>query len=366
MRRASLLTLPLAVVHALLAPMPANAQALPEMGGLFSMQPKRIIRKESMERLGARLDVDLRRTATGREQDFAGAAIAEARRMLRREPSLDEVYFVAALMLQAEKDSRGFFDFANAAIRLAPDNWVYRSAKADQYRKLGRKQYAIDNYLAAAAAGERGDKPGAPLTRKWAADLLKETGKYQEAEREYEKSLAQFSAYSPEIETRTRDAKSRKSWAAIRGNAMSNLLAVGKKLAAARAPYKVALKDVAAEAIPEVADMVPPEMVQVDADARNVSASPAHAHYLRGTGRGSAGKDVECAIELLAATQLRPENPGYWRALAQAYLRQGRPADAANACRRACALGDSDACALGPRIQERAAEVKKAKARTRR
>ncbi|MDO8585921.1 MAG: hypothetical protein Q7T82_02670 [Armatimonadota bacterium] len=359
-----LFTLSAIIILPLVASGRAGAQALPELGGLMSIQPKGpIIRQENMDNLARKLGQGLNRQPTDMETGLVAAAQAELRRTLKREPTPDEVYFLAAQELRARKNTRGFFDFMFAAIRVAPNNWVYRSALGDEFRRTEKKQKAIDSYLAAARVAQSADKAGAAITHKWAADLLRQLGRFPEAERTYERSLAQFSAYAPEIERRMSDDRTRRAWTAARSDAATQLLAVKQKLAKTRPAAQMIAKDLPSVELISTADKGVIEQARARVqraapDVRSGLVSGAGAHYLLAADYALIGNDVASVVELLASVELEPKDRQLWRSLGHAYLRQNRLSEAAGALKRACELGDKDSCPLAQKAFDSVSRLK--------
>jgi len=207
------------------------------------------------------------------------------------------------------------------AISLAPSKSLYRWVVAINYQKQDKKQAALDNARIAARLGVNDAKNLVPRFNKLTADLLTEEGGYQEAERTYERALAQLSAYAHDISP-SHSSASQLEWAQFNKEIEHSLSVIRDKLAAERPSQKWIRRD------------IPWFLFGLEEDKAAIAASKAlvvkmapglHSgklggcsnHSLLGSAYLTIGDVQDAVIESLAAIELDPTHAPDWQTLAQ-------------------------------------------------
>ncbi len=266
--------------------------------------------------------------------------IARVQEALKKDPENDDLHSDLASLLHAKGDTKGFFSEMDAAVRLAPNESLYRFILAKVYREEGRNEEALENALAAA----RLESPD-PRCNMLVGDLLQEKGEYMAAEQRYEKALAQFSVYGV-----TR-------WDPLPQDTKDALAVVQRGLAAKRPTSEWILND-----MPWVKFMVTEDsklvesvreaIADLEPKVQSYKWRGADVHYRLGGYYAIVGRTQDAMIEQLAAIELNPDNGVYWQLLGEAYLQQNRLYDAARAYEKSCDLGIKASCTLAQKMQE--------------
>ena len=285
------------------------------------------------------------------------AMIASLREAIAKDPKNDELHYVLAHGLRARGDTQGFFHEMNTAISLAPRSSMYRWIIAEGYRRQGNRRAALDNALIAARLGVNDATTMVPGYNKLAADLLNEEGRYQEAERTYEKALAQLSAYAQDIISPIHPDASLLHCARFENEIKHKLSVIREKPALERPTQAWIRKDM---------PWVPFMFVR---DEKTIAASKAYIaktapevrsgklggsqiHGFLGSRYLIIDDAQHAVIECLATIELCPKNAIDWQMLGAAYLMQNRLGDAANAYHKAYNLGDKASLTLSQKMLE--------------
>lgn len=234
-------------------------------------------------------------------------------------------------------------------MRLAPRNSLYRFVVAKRYQETGNELEAIKNGEIAAKLGIHDAKNLVPLYNKLLGDLLVKQSRYVEAERTYERALAQFSAYAPNI--------SMKKFSQDELDIKTRLTEVRQKLAEGRPSQQWIQKDmpwfkfgkssdkaVLASSKSNVRDLEP-KVRAGDLGGAGIHKTLADSYFM-------VGRTNDAVIEYLAVTELDAKDKDAWQMLGAAYARQNRLGDAANAFLRSCKLGNKYSCDLSQKMLE--------------
>lgn len=295
-----------------------------------------------------------------RQHSAAGRGDLDKRIMAQRaaiaiQPKNDELRFQLSQSLAARGDMQGFFHEINRAISLAPHKSRYHWVAAENYKEQGDTKQALNHARIAARLGVNDATDMVPRYNKLVADLLKDMGQYREAERAYEKSLAQLSAYAREITLSYKGSGA--EWVRFERDVKHDLSLIRKSLDKERPTQAWIQKDMpwfrfGLDNDSKSLAYARANIVKTAPRVRSGELMGASVHSLLASSYLAVADAQNAVIESLAAIELSPKNGIDWQTLAAAYVRQNRLDDAANAFQRSCDLGEKDSCTLSQKMLE--------------
>lgn len=283
--------------------------------------------------------------------------IASLRRSVTKNPKDVGTRFHLALGLRYVGDNKGFYSEIQKVIAQEPKESLYRYVLADAYRKDKKPDQALENALAAARLGVSGNRGNTPRYNQLVGDIQVERGNLKDAEKAYEKAIAQFSAYAPDIDALIYDKKSRNAWEKESSCLVSKLHKVKYKLNAKRPPLAWIRRDMPWFPIDPSDDKAvraaaQSEITELAEGVREGRTSGADVHYLLAVSYLSLGNVEEAITEALATIELDRGDSEAWLLLGQSYIHDRRLSDAADAFQMSVVLNNQDAVILAQKMRE--------------
>ena len=280
--------------------------------------------------------------------------ISELRALLRQRPRDRSLHQELAGLLEERGDMQGCIAELRTLASLAPRDFTTYYALAEAYKRAGQPKAALSSALAAAALAEKTNMACAPACTRIAADMSLVLGNIAGAERLYEKTLAQVSAYAPDI---AHEPGFQTSWARDQGGIRKRLAALKQQLASTRPSSAWLLRDMPWLAPGQThskrdCQRALAGVERLEKRVRTGELHGASVHDELGTDYLILGRSTDAIVQFLASTQLGPTGDFAWRQLGSAYLAQGRLGDAANAYQAACSAGDKGSCILAQKMLE--------------
>lgn len=286
---------------------------------------------------------------TADSPDETARRIKDAKDAIAADPNNGGLHYQLASLLQSVGDAKGFVREMTEAIRLEPTNSLYRYVLARYYHSAGNLDQATKCAAKAVALGSKDATNLVAVYSQLLGDVLTEQRRYADAERTYERALAQFSAYV--------HGAYRNRFLQNERDVRAHLAAVRRKLAADRPSQRWIREDMPWFEF----GIAPDKRTRAYSESRIRDLAPQiragtiageGVHKILADSYLAVGKTDDAVVEYLATVELDPKSRLTWRMLGAAYARQGRLGDGANAFLKACSLGDKASCNLSQKMLE--------------